>query len=129
MAFGPYDPCSNFLKPDAKLRPAKIPWKQKPRKPISPISPAKKEPNKLYEKAKTQWRKVRKALDGFRCEVVTEDGARCQKPACRNPHHRKGRIGKLLYDVRFFLAVCQEHHDKIHREPKWAYEQGYLVLR
>ena len=25
-------------------------------------------------------------------------------------HHSRGRIGDLLFDTRFFLAVCREHH-------------------
>ena len=44
-------------------------------------------------------------------------------------HHRKGRIGKLLTDVRFFLAVTDEGHKEIEAKPEWAYEMGYSLLR
>lgn len=44
-------------------------------------------------------------------------------------HHKKGRIGKLLTDIRFFLAVSDEGHDKIERNPEWARDMGYSLLR
>ncbi len=44
-------------------------------------------------------------------------------------HHKKGRIGKLLTDVRYFLQVSDEGHDEINRRPKWAIEKGYSLSR
>lgn len=44
-------------------------------------------------------------------------------------HHKKGRIGKLLTDVRFFLAVSDDGHKKIESEPEWAKEQGFSISR
>lgn len=29
-------------------------------------------------------------------------------------HHEKGRIGKLLTDVNFFVAICRNCHKNIH---------------
>lgn len=49
-----------------------------------------------------------------------------KKRAEPNPHHIRGRLGPLLCDTRFWLAVCQECHDRIHREPAWAREHGWL---
>ena len=67
----------------------------------------------------------------------------CEVADCNNPttnlHHKAGRTGyfdeesrfkglKLLWDVRFFMACCSQCHPKrIHENPKWAYENGYLV--
>lgn len=44
-------------------------------------------------------------------------------------HHKKGRIGKLLTDERYFLAVSPEGHRKIENNPEWAYEMGYSIRR
>ena len=44
-------------------------------------------------------------------------------------HHKKGRIGDLLYDVRFFLPVCRICHDFIEKHPETAYMNGWSLLR
>lgn len=44
-------------------------------------------------------------------------------------HHMKGRIGDLLLDQRFWLAVSHEGHEKIENNPVWAKEQGYSMNR
>lgn len=44
-------------------------------------------------------------------------------------HHKKGKIGKLLTDTRFFLAVCRRCHRRIGDEPQWAIEMGYSISR
>lgn len=44
-------------------------------------------------------------------------------------HHKKGRVGELLTDTRFFLAVCHTCHTKIELFLKWAKENGYSLSR
>jgi hypothetical protein len=44
-------------------------------------------------------------------------------------HHMKGRIGSLLTDTKFFLAVCRPCHDWIELNPKEAKELGYSINR
>ena len=44
-------------------------------------------------------------------------------------HHMRGRVGKLLCDVRHWLAVSREGHEKIGREPEWARRMGYLCAK
>lgn len=44
-------------------------------------------------------------------------------------HHKKGRTGDLLFDVRFFMPVCREHHKFIHDNPDYAYERGWSLSR
>lgn len=57
----------------------------------------------------------------------------CEVEGCCEPsvdlHHKKGRLGKLIYAVKYFMAVCRKHHDMIGENPKWAYEMGYLISR
>lgn len=44
-------------------------------------------------------------------------------------HHKKGRVGKLLTDKRYFLAVCRECHSRIETDPQWAKDKGYSLSR
>ena len=45
-----------------------------------------------------------------------------------NLHHKNGRRGKMLYNTDYFFAACSECHPKrIHENPKWARENGYLI--
>lgn len=47
-------------------------------------------------------------------------------PRSTEIHHMNRRFGARLNDETYWLAVCAESHRKIHAEPKWAREQGYL---
>lgn len=53
------------------------------------------------------------------CEV-------CMKVNSTDIHHKAGR-GKHYLDVDSWLSVCRFCHDKIHREPIWAREKGFLI--
>lgn len=44
-------------------------------------------------------------------------------------HHKKGRIGSLLLDQRYWLAVSDEGHREIELNPDWAKEMGYSLSR
>lgn len=44
-------------------------------------------------------------------------------------HHMKGRIGDLLIDTKYWLAVSREAHILIEQNPEWAKEQGYSLSR
>lgn len=44
-------------------------------------------------------------------------------------HHKKGRVGTLLLDTRFWLAVSREGHKQIEENPEWAKENNYSLNR
>lgn len=44
-------------------------------------------------------------------------------------HHKKGRIGSLLLDQRYWLAVSPEGHRRIENNPEWAKENNYSLNR
>ncbi len=44
-------------------------------------------------------------------------------------HHKRGRIGKLLTDERYFLAVCRSCHNYIESHPIFAKEKGFSLNR
>jgi hypothetical protein len=57
----------------------------------------------------------------------------CQVENCTNEsahiHHLKGRDGANLLDETTWLACCPICHRRIHDNPAWAYEKGYLISR
>lgn len=42
-------------------------------------------------------------------------------------HHAAGRIGEKLNDETHWFATCRPCHEKIHRDPKWARANGFLL--
>ena len=90
-------------------------WKPKPPKPIAKsqtkinqVSKSKKSDLQKYEIAKAEY------LKGKTCEFP---GCGCEDVTL---HHKKGRIGALLYDKRFFAALCIEHHMFVELNPNEA---------
>jgi 5-methylcytosine-specific restriction endonuclease McrA len=53
-----------------------------------------------------------------RCEI-------CENQAS-DIHHKKKR-GKNLSNIDSFMAVCRLCHNRIHDNPAWAKEMGYLI--
>src|SRR6185312_7518374 len=78
------------------------PEEEKKVKPIAIKSVKRISEEKLYLKKKKGY-----LTEHIRCEVKG-----CNQIST-DLHHRKGRVGKLLYDERFFMAVCREHHTEI----------------
>lgn len=60
--------------------------------------------------------------DQGRCVV----GVTC--PA-EQTHHRQGRGGPDPHRLSNLVSVCAHHHARIHSNPAWAYENGYMVRR
>lgn len=44
-------------------------------------------------------------------------------------HHKKGTVGSLFLDERFFLPVSRLGHKWIEEHPEEAYKLGYSLLR
>lgn len=49
----------------------------------------------------------------------------CGLPAT-DIHHKLGRVGKLLNDVKNWVGLCRKCHDKAHKERRWAVECGLM---
>ncbi len=103
--------CSGF-RPDPK--PEKVVKDKKPYR-IPKLSKKREAQNKEYLALREVF------LVGKICPVTGEKANQI--------HHRKGRIGKLLTDVRYFLGVSDRGHKKIEANPEWAYKMGYSLLR
>lgn len=65
--------------------------------------------------------------------LFLENNPVCQVKGCEmhsdQVHHKKGRIGELLTDERYFLAVCGPHHRYIENHPEEAKKHGYSLSR
>lgn len=71
----------------------------------------------VYNQLVRVWKK-----DKF-CEVEN-----CGKP-CEECHHKKGRDGRVLLEVKWWLPTCADHHRYITDNPSWAFEKGYSLKR
>lgn len=78
--------------------------------------------------------KMRKALveyKALRIEYLSKHQMceRCGMYEATHIHHLMGRIGKLLNDIRFWVALCFHCHAWAHQNPKEAKEKGWLLDR
>jgi hypothetical protein len=66
-------------------------------------------------------------------DVYMADHTICEHPECSSPstelHHKKGRIGNLLTDSRYFCALCHDHHEWAEKNPILAKELGLSMDR
>jgi hypothetical protein len=112
-----------------KFRPDPKPEKKQKK----PIMPLKRTALKKYA-VKINRRSEKRALDEkayntlVKVWLVGKICPECGKPATE-VHHKKGRIGKLLTDVRWWLGVTSDCHKKIELNPDWAKEKGYSLSR
>ena len=44
-------------------------------------------------------------------------------------HHKKGRVGSLFLNTKFWLGVSRKGHLKIENNPEWAKENGFSENR
>ena len=44
-------------------------------------------------------------------------------------HHKRGRLGKLLTDTRYFMAVCRKCHEWIHNNITESRKRGWIAQR
>ena len=87
-----------------------------PKKAITQVSEKRKKENKEYLKLRNEFLKKNNV-----CAVTGNKATEV--------HHMRGRIGKLLTDVRCFLPVSREGHQKIELNPTWAKEMGFSLNR
>ena len=82
---------------------------------------------RLSVKRAKQEREYAKIREQFLAEFTVCQ--RCQWRYSTQVHHKKGRIGALLTDKDFFLAVCEECHEWIEKHPLEAKQKGYSLSR
>jgi hypothetical protein len=96
-----------------------------------PVKKEKPKPSKIKprsDKRAKQEREYLKMLPKFFEEnpICQVNGCNLESSQC---HHKKGRLGALLTNKKYFMAVCAEHHEKIETQPNWAKANGYSLSR
>ena len=107
-----------LLKRRAIMMGTQLPDPKKEAKKIPIKSVKRTAEEKLYKKVKKEYLTAHLKCEVKGCRNVSED-----------IHHKKGRIGKLLYNPKYFLAVCRDHHMEIELNPIEAKEKGYSLSR
>lgn len=97
---------------------AKKPKELKPRKAIPKVSAKRKIENREYTIKRLQFLAQ---PENQRCPITGKQTT--------DVHHKKGRVGTLLLDTRFWLAVSREGHKQIEENPEWAKENNYSLNR
>jgi len=116
--------CSSCNRLDRKAASLRMPTDPKP---VNKVSESQSKLLGRYNKRRKVW------IVGKRCAVHHE------LPA-EDVHHRMGRVGyadewarrneiPLLIDERYWLPVSRIAHDKIEKEPRWAWENQYSFKR
>lgn len=112
---------------EIKYKPHSQNLKQKT--PIRKVSVKQDKLNKIYSKLRIEFLSL---PENQICPIT--------KQQTTDVHHIMKRIGfaddwarenniPLIIDVRFFLAVSREGHDKIENNPEWAYKNGFSIRR
>jgi len=77
----------------------------------------------IYEKLKPVWRSQ---PTNHYCSAHCK-GHNLFTPAENYPHHKKGRVGDLLNDVRYWMPICYNCHRWIHDHVDASYQLGWLI--
>jgi hypothetical protein len=100
------------------------------RTPLKRVSTKRSKELKEYSKLRKAYLEAHPYCEVYMAEYGLEyKGGPVDAPKATDIHHRRGRWGSRLNDTRYWLAVCRAMHEDIHNDPKWAYEQGYLLPR
>ena len=89
-------------------------------KPIAKVSQVQLERLKRYKTARVFY-----LLGHQTCEAQLDGCAGDSNQI----HHQKGRIGDLLWNMNFFVALCDNCHRWIEIHPKQAKELGFSLNR
>lgn len=83
---------------------------------------------KVSDKQAKRLREYAKVRKKYMSEHDICEVKECNRTAT-DIHHRKGRIGSLLTDTVYFMAVCRQCHRIIEDSPHYAKENGYSLNR
>lgn len=88
------------------------------KKPINKISYRKKLEDVIYKSERIKFLML---PENKICPIT--------KQPTTDVHHKKGRIGKLYLDQRFWIALSRIGHKFVEENPIWAKENGYSLSR
>lgn len=119
----------NCKKCNAKAH-SELCWKCKPKTPLKRTR-LKVSSTKIPFRSKKRIVQEREYLK-VRKEFLTEF-PECEFNGCNSEatdcHHSRGRVGELLTNKKYFVALCREHHQFIELNPQFAKDNGYSCSR
>ena len=94
-------------------------WLKRNQKPIKKVSKSMEVKLKEYSRRKKEFMSLpeNKYCPVYPNRLATE------------VHHSKGRIGSLLLNTEFWIAVSSDGHKFIHENDSWSRRKGYLKTR
>ncbi len=117
--FQPYNSFQKFCSSACKFKygpPVNL--KLKPMKPIPKVSKKRQIQNLQYSVLRTEF------LGKKENQICPITG----KPTT-DIHHKKGRVGELFLDTKYWVALSREGHRFVEENPEWAKEKGYSLNR
>ena len=88
-----------------------------------------KKPNKVSDKQQKRIKEYSQVRKEYFLNLASTICKVCNQREVTDIHHQCGRVGDLLTDTRYFLAVCRECHTFIEENPEWAYANNYSLKR
>ena len=116
--------CAKGLAQNALLSKKGSDTNQKKKSRLKPIS--KGRIKKCSAKQAERLKEYRKVRDEFLKKNPTCWNCGSSPTEC---HHGAGRVGSLLTDVTYFVALCRKCHVKAELSPEWAKENGFSFSR
>ena len=117
--FQPYNSFQKFCSGACKFKyGTKVNLKLKPMKPIPKVSKKRQIKNLQYSVLRTEF------LGKKENKICPITG----KPTT-DIHHKKGRVGELFLDTKYWVALSREGHRFVEENPEWAKEKGYSLNR
>lgn len=86
---------------------------------LSPISAARRKRMAAYGIKVSKWKRANPL-----CKVCFTRGRKVAKT--QDCHHRRGRVGQLLFEEKYWLPVCRPCHIHIHAHCGWAKNYGFI---
>ncbi|QNS40152.1 hypothetical protein H0S70_06985 [Chryseobacterium manosquense] len=114
-----------------KFRAEQNAWKKEKRAEMNGFLNEKKKPKPIPKMSKKRQQEIREYTikrlqflaqpENLKCPITGERATEI--------HHMRGRIGSLLLDTRYWLAVSRNGHRRIEENPEWAKENNYSLNR
>lgn len=114
--FTPFKSTYKYCKPKCYYYSVKVP--EKPRKAVKKVSDKRLEENNQYKKLRLEFLSLPENTICPIKNIPTTD-----------IHHKKGRVGSLFLDTKYWVALSREGHKFVEENPEWAKENGFSVSR
>ncbi len=89
------------------------------------------QPKRIARRSKSMARRMREYR--VKADAYKREHRHCERAGCAkltaDIHHTRGRVGTLLMDTRFWVAVCRSCHDWIAANPEQARSEGLLCAK